>query len=79
MFTNCDAITIYEKTVGADGFPAYLAHSIRMVYWEQCEIVSRDWSSDVCSSDLKKHNDTKSQHLSGNSGGFSVRLFAQAW
>lgn len=36
MFTNCNAVTIYEKTVGADGFPAYLAHSIRMVYWEQC-------------------------------------------
>lgn len=36
MFTNCNAVTIYEKIVGADGFPAYLAHSIRMVYWEQC-------------------------------------------
>ena len=35
MFTNCEAITIYEKCVGADGFPAYMAHPIQNVYWEQ--------------------------------------------
>lgn len=36
MFTNCEAITIYEKCVGADGFPAYVVHHIRNVCWEQC-------------------------------------------
>lgn len=36
MFTNCEAITIYEKCVGADGFPAYMVHHIPNVYWEQC-------------------------------------------
>lgn len=36
MVTNCEGCTIYEKCVGADGFPAYMVHHIPNVYWEQC-------------------------------------------
>ncbi len=35
MFTNCVGCTVYERTVGSDRFPAYIAHQIPLVYWEQ--------------------------------------------
>lgn len=35
MFTNCEGITIYEKTTGADSYPVYAVHHIKNVYWEQ--------------------------------------------
>lgn len=35
MFTNCEGITIYEKTTGADSYPVYAVHHIKNVYWEE--------------------------------------------
>lgn len=35
MFTNCEGVTIYEKTVGVDSYPVYAVHHIKNVYWEE--------------------------------------------
>ena len=36
MFTNCEGITIYEKTV-VNRAPAYVKHTTGNVYWQPSE------------------------------------------
>ncbi len=34
MFTNQNACTVYERTVGADRMESYIRHVIPAIYWE---------------------------------------------